>query len=1086
LSLAERLSALAPEQRTLLEALRAKQQEQRKQAARAHMPPPVPRVSGSDGNGDWPLSFDQERLWFLQELDPRNRALNIDAASRIRGPLDLALIRRALDEVVRRHAALRTTFVTVAGRPVQRVAPTRHQELSIVDLAGLPAGRREPEALSLLSLGSRTAFDLERGPLMRASLMRLDERDHICLVTLHHLVTDWISFQIFFADLGALYAAYGAGLPSPLPPPPSQYPDYAVWQREWLQGEVYTDLVGFWRERLAGFPTALELPTDRPRPPVQRMRGGLLRVDTGPRLAEDLRALSRRENASLFITTLALIAALLHRVSVQERMILGTNTANRNRPEIEPVFGYFLTQLPFAIDLAGDPTFRELLARVRRTALDAFAHQDLPFGKLVEATNPPRDASRPPLIQTLAFVLEDQPARSESQGISFEALTVWDGRSRYDLMWGLYSDPEGLRGPLEYDADLFDPATVARLLDRFYGLGAAVTAGPEVRLSALPVLEGAARHQVLREWNDTSGSIPHWTAIERFEAQAAGSPEAPALAFAGAEISFGDLLRRSERLARLLRALGVRRESRVVLLLDRTPALVESILAVWRAGGACVPLDPEAPVARTAALLADADPAVLIHDGMAPLPEGLTVPVLDPAAVAEADADLGERPRGEDLAYMIYTSGTTGTPKAVLVEHRSLAHTLAVVQERFGFDPDDRMPHLARFSFDISLFELLAPLLAGGVCELLRQEEILDERAMLAAVSRATRLHAVPSLMRRIVAAQKGLHLKTVFTGGDLVPPDLLIELEKAFPGAERVVLYGPTEATIVCTAQVIQGRPSRTLIGRPFTNVEARVIDRWGDAPPGVPGELWIGGSGVARGYHRQEGLTAERFVERDGCRFYRTGDVARYRADGTLEFLGRTDHQVKVRGFRVEPGEVEARLAEHSGVRDAAVVAADDGRGERRLVAYCVGKASPAELRDHLGALLPSYMIPETFVILPELPRTAHGKLDRGALPEPGSSGVEREYLAPSNPIEEQLARACAEVLGRERVGMRDNFFALGGHSLLATQLVALLRDRYAIEMPLRWIFEAADLRGVADRVLDEGLKAMAEEIDELEDLS
>ena len=1067
MSIADRIASLTPEQRALFEALRAKQEKQ-KEKKRALQPPPVVRRTDAAGTGDWPLSFDQDRLWFMHELDPENTAFNIDAASRIRGTLDVPLIPRALNEIVRRHAALRTTFTTVDGQPVQRVVPERRQELAFIDLSGLPEARREAEALWVLYEGTRTLFDLEKGPLMRASLIRVGPQDHICLLTLHHLVTDWITFQIFFHELAVLYKAYRTGRPSPLPALPAQYPDFAVWQREWLQGEVLDGLVAHWLERLAGFPTVLELPTDRPRPPVQRMHGGRYMVNTGRELADGLRNLSRREGSTMFIGVLAVVAALLYRYSGQEKMILGSNTANRNRPEIEPVFGYFLTQLAFGVDLAGDPTFRELLARVRRVALDAYAHQDLPFGKLVEALKPERDTSRPPLIQTLVLVLDGQYSKHEVADASFEAISVYDGNARYDLMWGVYDYPEGLRGPLEYDADLFDPSTVRRILDLFYLHMGTAAADPELRVSQLPMLTPEARHQVLEEWSGASALAPavDWTVIRRFEEVAARTPDATALVFAGEEVSFGELDAQAGRLARRLRASGIGRGARVALLLERSPGLVAAILAVWKAGGAYVPLDPSSPAQRLAALVEDADPAVLIHEGG--LAADFAVPTLDLTADEAAGADEAplEGPRSGDLAYMIYTSGTTGLPKAVMVEHGSLAHTLDAVQTRFGFGPGDRMPHLARFSFDISLFELFAPLLGGGVCEILRQEEILETPALLAAVERATRVHAVPSLMRQIVAGASATGLRTVFTGGDLVPPDLVADLRAAFPTAEAVVLYGPTEAALVCTYHA--GPQARTVIGQPFANVEVRVMDRWGEAPLGVPGELWIGGPGVARGYHRRAELTAERFVERDGRRWYRTGDLVRHLADGNLEFLGRTDHQVKIRGFRVEPGEVEVQLAAHPALREAAVVALDDARGEKRLVAYCVPEAevAPAVLRDFLTDRLPSYMVPSAFVLLPELPVTSHGKLDRSRLPEPedAAAAPEEAGAPPRTLAEELVAGAWCEVLRLPRVGRHANFFELGGHSLLATQVATRLRQSLGVEVPVRAIFQAPTVAGLA----------------------
>jgi amino acid adenylation domain-containing protein/non-ribosomal peptide synthase protein (TIGR01720 family) len=1055
MSLTDRIAALTPEQRALFEKLR----ETKRQAARAHQPPPVQRLSGPDGAGDWPLSLDQERYWFMEQLRPGGAGLNIGTATRMRGPLSVPALAAAFAEILRRHAAWRTTFPVLDGGPVQRVAVSRRQRLAVVDVSGLPEARRETEALRLVGEDAAAPFDLERGPLVRTSLVRVGPRDHVCLLTAHHLVVDFLAFQIVWAELAALYAAFAAGGPPRLPEPPVHYSDFAVWQREWLQGEVLADLISWWRERLAGFPLALDLPTDRPRPAVMRMRGGRRLLSASRELSEALRTFARQEGATLFMTVLATLAALLHRESSQEKLILGANNANRNRPEIQPVVGTFLTQVPFPIDLEGDPTCRELLARVRQSALGAYAHQDLSFGKLVEAIQPQRDTSRQPIIQTLVQVLDGQPQRTDLAGVTFESIDAYDGNARYELLLTLFDQPAGLSGSLEYDADLFDLATVERLCELLLLQASAATADPDLPLSALPVLTPAARHQVLAEWSDTARPLPGWTVPERFAGWAAATPDALAVAAAGEELTFGELDRRADALAQRLRGAGVGPESRVALLLDRTAEMPVALLGVWKAGGACVPLDPASPPERLATLLQDAEPAVIIHRGFE----------LEVSSSRQGGGQEGALPRPEHLAYMIYTSGTTGLPKAVLVEHGSLAAVLDAVAGRFGFAPGDRMPHLARFSFDISLFELFAPLLGGGACEILQQEEVLEPAALLAALERATRFHAVPSLMRQVAASARAAGperfagLRTLFTGGDLVPPDLLVELGEVFPSAEVAVLYGPTEGTIVCTSHSVAPgeRPERTLIGRPFANAGMRVIDRWGDAPLGVPGELWIGGPGVARGYFRRDELTAERFVERDGRRYYRTGDLVRHLADGTLEFLGRTDLQVKVRGFRVEPGEVEAALLAHPAVREAVVVA----RGNR-LVAYLVAGAAPPveEIRAFLRTRLPEYMVPGVFVPLAALPLSPNGKVDRKALPAPEPAG---EALAGSTPPrdarEERLAAIWREVLGLERVGVHDNFFQLGGDSILSIQVVARARREGLLISPQQ-LFENQTIAGLA----------------------
>ena len=839
MSVADRISALAPEQRALFEKLREKQ----RRAARILTPPPIPRVSGLSGVGDWPLSLDQERYWFMEQLYPGGAGLNITAATRMRGPLAPAAVAAALSEIVRRHAAWRTRFPVVDGRPVQRVDSARPQPLQVIDLGGLPTGRREPEAARLVGEGTAAPFDLERDPLVRSSLIRLAAGHHVCLLVVHHLVTDWISFQIAWAELAALYDALAGGGETALPEPPVHYADFAVWQRGWLHGEVLDELTSWWREQLAGFPTTLDLPTDRFRPAEPRMHGGRLPVIAAGELADGLRSLARQEGATLFMLILALTAALLHRDSGQERLILGANNANRNRPEIEPVLGCFLTQVPFALDLAGDPTFRELLARVRRSTLGALSHQDLPFGQLVQALQLDRDPSRQPLIQTLVQVLDGQYSKVTVAGASFEAVDAWDGKARYDLMLTLFDYPDGLVGALEYDADLFDAATTARRIERFLLQAAAAVADPAVRLSALPVLSPAACQQVAIEWNDTARPRPDWTAPRRFAGQAARTPEALAVAAAGERLSYRELDQRSDALARRLRALGVGAESRVALLLERTLDVPVAIFGVWKAGGAYVPLDPDSPADRLADLLADAEPEVVIHRGA--LPESLatcvrsldlSIPSFPPEPEGEA---LPAFPTPGDLAYLIYTSGTTGRPKAVMVEHGNLAAVLASFIDRFSLGPGDRVPHLSRYTFDASLLDLVTPLLAGAGVEILAGDEILDPLGLLAAFERSTVVFTVPALLRRAVpgARERGPErfaaLRAICAGAELVTPELQAELVAAFPAADVDVVYGPTETTILCAAHRVSRsrRPERALIGRPLPEVELRVVDPRGAA---------------------------------------------------------------------------------------------------------------------------------------------------------------------------------------------------------------------------------------------------------------
>ena len=1085
MSLTDRLSVLSPEQRALFEKLR---EQQRKAAARPPQPPPVQRITGPTAEGDWPLSLDQERFWFMEQLFPGHAGLNITAATRMRGPLSVPAMAAGLDEIVRRHAAWRTTFPVLDGKPVQRVGPARHQTLAVIDLSGLPEALCEPEMLRLLGEATAAPFDLERESLVRSGLVRLGARDHVCLLTVHHLVTDWISSQIAFGELAALYDAFVSGRATALPAPPVQYPYFAVWQREWLQGEVLDGLVSWWRERLDGFPLTLELPTDRPRPAVARMRGGRRSVRASRELSEAMRGLGRGEGATLFMTVLALTAALFHRLSGQERLILGANNANRNRPELEPVLGCFLTQVPFPIDLGGDPTVRELLARVRQSALGSLAHQDLPFGRLVEALAPERDPSRQPVIQSLVQVLDGQYSKVELAGVKFEPVDAHDGIARYDLFLTLFEYPDGLAGSLEYDADLFDATTAERLAELLLLQARRAAADPELRLSELPVLSEAQAHQALVEWNDTARPLPGWIVPERFAEQARRTPEAAAVISAAGTLTYGELDRLSDELAYRLLAAGVDPGARVALLLGRTPDIVVAILGCWKAGAAYVPLDLDWPAERLAFLLEDSEPAALIHRGdkadrlQAPLSRGSGSAVGEgPGVRGLARLDLDDSapvvpvalppPDPGRLAHLIYTSGTTGRPKAVMVEHRSLAAMVDWVLD-YGLGPDDRVPHLSRYTFDLSLLEILGPLLTGGACEIVDLDELLDPEGFLSILERSTRVLTVPALLRRAVieARESGpgrfARLRTLTSGGDLAPPDLMERMLEAFPDTDLWVLYGPTEISILCTGHRLSRArsPEHALIGRPIANVEARVVDPGGrPVALGVPGELWIGGAGVARGYFRREELTAERFVEVAGRRFYRTGDLVRQvpGEGGELEFLGRIDLQVKIRGIRIEPGEIEAALRDHPGVRDAAVVAIPAG-SDKQLVAYVVGTAGEEGLRAFLRGRLPEAMIPSVFVPLESMPITSHGKVDRKALPAPIAAREAGTDL-PRNAREELLAEIWKELLGIERVGIHDNFFRLGGDSILSIQVVARAR-RAGLLLTTRQFFDNQTIAALA----------------------
>jgi amino acid adenylation domain-containing protein len=1049
--------------------------------ADAGAPPlvPVPR----DGS-PLPLSFAQERLWFIDRLEPGSANYTLPAALRLTGALDEAALGWALGEIVRRHEALRTVFAEADGSPVQVIAPVREFALPVEDLSGLSKADREAALRRRLGEEGRRAFDLSAGPLFRADLLRLGEEDHVLLLSMHHIVSDGWSMGVLFRELSALYEAYREGRESPLPELAVQYADYAVWQREQLAGEVLGRQLSYWRERLAGAPELLELPTDHPRPPVQTYRGATVPVDLSLELLERLQALGRSEGATLYMTLLGAFQVLLSKYSGGEDMVVGSPIAGRTRKEVEELIGFFVNTLVLRTDLSGDPSFREVLRRAREVTLGAYAHQEVPFEKLVAELQPERSLSHAPVFQVM-FALQDAAGREGAlSGLETSGVGAAMEIAKFDLSLDLTPTAQGLRGGLNYNTDLFERGTIVRMLGHLERVLEQVAADADVRLSRLELLGQAERALVLEEWNRTATGVPADRCIdELFETRASRAPDAVAIAFQGETLSYGALNRRANQLAHHLAQLGVGPETRVAICLERGPEMIVSVLAVLKAGGAYVPLDPAYPSERLAFVLADAAVPVLVTQeslrAALSAGDGIAVVSVDGdgdsiAAQPAGDPERGVSPR--HLAYVIYTSGSTGTPKGVLVQHGSVTNLLSATREAFGVGEGDVMPALASYAFDIWLFEALLPLTSGAAVRLVERDRVLDVLALLEEIADATLVHAVPALMRQLVQAEREAprlgRLRRAFVGGDRVPADLLAEMREVLPGAETHVLYGPTEGTILASVHpvpadgVVEGHP----IGRPLGNVRLYVCDRLGSPQPaGVPGELLIGGAGVARGYLGRAAMTAERFVpdpfgRQSGARLYRTGDRVRQRADGTLEFLGRTDFQVKIRGFRIEPGEIEAVLRRHAQVREAQVIVREDQPGETRLVAYVAGGVEAEELREHLRTSVPEYMVPAAFVVLEQLPLTSNGKLDRKALPAPEYAADADRYVAPRTPVEEVLAGIWAEVLGLERVGVEESFFDLGGHSLLATRVVSHVRDAFAIELPLRALFEKPTVAGLA----------------------
>ncbi|HEX2188744.1 MAG TPA: amino acid adenylation domain-containing protein, partial [Longimicrobiaceae bacterium] len=1035
-----------------------------------------------------PLSFAQERLWFLDRLRPGTAAYNIPLALRVRGELDAAALARALEETARRHEALRTTFSEVDGRPVQTVRPPAPVPLPVDDLRALPAEARRAEAERVARAEAAAPFDLAAGPLLRARLVRLDDAEHLLVLVMHHVVSDGWSAGVLVRELGALYPAMAAGGPSPLLPLPTQYADWAVRQREWLRSETVEEQLGYWRERLAGL-APLPLPTDRPRPPTQSFRGAVHRFTVPTDVVEPLRALARGEGATLFMALTAALDLLLARYAGERDVAVGTPVSNRGRAEVAGLVGLFVDTLVLRADVAPDEGFRALLGRVRSAALEAFARQDVPFERLVEELHPERDRSRNPLFQVMLAPQSAMPEPVELPGATWTPEPLDGGAAIMDLTlftWELSGG--GLTAALEYATDLFEPATVERMAAHWVEALRQAAADPDRPVAELPLLLPEER-ELLAAWSDTARPYPERCLHELFAEQAARTPDAAALRHRGRTVSYAELDRRANRLAHHLRARGVGPEARVGICLERTPDLVAAMLAVQKAGGAYVPVDPAHPADRVAYVLEDAGAAAVVsHTRLADrLPAGVPRVLLDAEEEALAEwpetaPEGGAEPRS--LAYVLYTSGSTGRPKGVQLEHRSASQVVHFLRDLVR--PEDRAVTLGStsVSFDVSVAEVYGTLCWGGTLVLVENALALPEVA-----GEGIRLVVtVPSAAAELLRAG-GIpdSVRAFNLGGEPLPAELARELY-ALGHVDRVLnLYGPTEDTTYSTWSEVARGAERVRIGRPVANSRGHVLDPAGSpVPVGVPGELFLAGAGVGRGYHARPDMTAERFVPdpfsaEPGARMYRTGDRVRWLADGELEYLGRGDFQVKVRGFRIEPEEVESALRAHPSVGEAAVAARPGAAGEARLVAWLLpaedgARPDPAELRAWLRERLPDYMVPSAFVILDRFPRTGSGQVDRRALPTPDAAAEQAAapaHAAPRTPTEEVVAAMWAETLGTERVGIHESFFDLGGHSLLGAQLAARARSALGVDLPIGTLFEAPTVAEFAARV-DEALRA------------
>ncbi|MCE9671221.1 non-ribosomal peptide synthase/polyketide synthase [Myxococcus stipitatus] len=1045
---------------------------------------PVPRT------GSLPLSFAQQRLWFLDQLEPGSTAYNLPAAVRLTGALDVENLQRCLVELRRRHESLRTTFPSGPQGAIQSISDLAELPLPVVDLTSLPSSSREEEAMRLAVREAQRPFDLERGPLLRATLLKLEASDHVLLLTMHHIVSDGWSLVLLVREMGSLYAALSRGEPSPLSELPVQYADYAVWQRESLRGERLEAQLAWWRQQLAGAPHALELPTDRPRPPVQTFRGARLPISLSRELSEALQTLARDAGVTPFMLLLAAFQTLLHRYSGQEDLSVGVPVAGRDRTELEGLIGFFANTLVLRTRLGGDPTFRELLGRVRESTLDTFAHQDVPFEKLVEELRPERDLSRGPLFQVMFAPQQDALPELSLSGLTLRSLEVDHRTSSFDLTLFLTDTAREISGSLEFNTDLFDEATAARMLSHLRTLLAGVVATPDRRLSELPLLPEAERQRILVEWNDTKQDSPPTCIHELFEAQVGSTPDAIALVFGDQQLTYRELDARADTLAAHLRELGVGPDRLVAICVERSLEMMVGLLSILKAGGAYVPLDPSYPKERLEMMLGDSGARVLLTqrrlEGLLSAQGARVVYLEEPVPASRVARGTEARPTGDDLAYVIYTSGSTGRPKGVMVRHRGVANFFVGMDARIGTTPGTWLA-VTSISFDISVLELFWTLTRGF--KVVVQPEGLDDRALAARIRRhaVTHLQCTPSLARALtldseVSASLS-SLSRLMVGGEALPPELAVTLLRMVPGG-LLNMYGPTETTIWSSTHRVDAGP--VTIGTPIANTALYILDgHLRPVPVGVAAELYIAGEGVARGYLGRPELTAERFIPdpfspEPGARMYRTGDLARWKPDGTVDFLGRADHQVKVRGHRIELGEIEAVLAQHEGVRQAVVVARDGAQGDKRLVAYVVlepGRTlDPAALRERVQQRLPEPMVPSAFVALETMPLTPNGKVDRKALPAPASQetrAAREEAVPPRTDSERWLAQVFSELLGTDVTDVNQGFFELGGHSLLATQAIIRARTTFHVELPLRDLFEAPTVAGLAAR-LDTALRS------------
>jgi amino acid adenylation domain-containing protein len=1038
-----------------------------------------------------PLSFAQQRLWFLDQFEPQSILYNLPAALRLKGRLNIEALGASLSEIVKRHESLRTTFGMAEERPVQIVHEPQASNLTVNDLCQFPGDEREEIADRLMREEAEAPFDLTEGPLLRTQLLRLAEDDHILLLTMHHIVSDGWSVQVFIRELAFFYEGFCEGKKPSLADLSWQYTNFSLWQRQWLQGKVLAEQLGYWKQKLAGIPPVLELPLDRPRPPFKTFNGASVAFHMQEKLAQEVVQLGRREGTTLFMTLLSAFYVFLYRYTGQEDLVVGAPIANRNRREIEDLIGFFVNTLVMRTQVSNELTFRELLAKVREVSLEAYAHQDVPFEKLVEELQPERNLSHSPLFQVVFHLQNALTEELCLADLSISAIKSEARQAKYDLVLSAFEAEDGLKAVLNYNTDLFEPGTIARMAMHFQRVLQSSVETPDRQISRLSLLSKAEERQLLFTWNDYKRDYgKHRLVHHAVEEHARLRPGNIAVRSGSKTLTYGELNCRANQLAHRLRKLGIGPEAIVGICSERSVEMMIALLGILKSGAAYLPLDPAYPKTRLAFMLDEARVRVLVaQQALSPqLPESSAQRIyLDSDAEdlsRESEQDPASGVASENLAYVIYTSGSTGKPKGIMIEHGSLANYVAWANE-FMFDETVKsVPSVQALTFDGSLKQIFSSLLRGIEVRIMEKTEVADPVALLKALKtqRDVRFSAVPSMWKAVLDAFESDStiprdvISRAFVGGEELPKSLVDRTFALLPDLLLWNFYGPSEITATAATALVHAG-ERVTIGRPIAGKKIHILDsQLQPVPIGVTGEIYIGNEGVARGYLQRADLTAESFIpdpfSRDaGARLYRTRDRGRYLPDGAIEFLGRYDHQVKVRGFRIELGEIEVALRQHHGLSEAVALIRQGADGEKYITAYVVSAQQPAptagELRAWLKERLPEYMVPSAWMHLERLPLTASGKLDRPSLPEPerGRPDLASLFVAPRTAIEEMLAEIFADILGLERTGIDDNFFELGGHSLLATRVVTRIRKVFNADLPLRGFFERPTVREIAE---------------------